>query len=595
MNKNIKYMLVLAIALLSSSCADSFFDKTPQGSIDSSKIDERLLDSYRNSAYSYLGAYWGSSSAAFLDGYVDNGYSRNNWDSNGSAVQSNTLDASLDFGYDTNYAGIRTCNRLITEIDGFTSVPEALRNKYKYEAKAIRAWLYTELTLFFGDLILVETAENDYPEGLKRKPASEIRSWILKELDDAIAGLPDSNDKGYLNKIMTTAIKARAAYYFGNYKEAETAARKVIDSGKYSLHTAPALTADMVKDGAFFEQLIDDPSVDKKKFIQGLFNYQDIWKRDNSSETIIAREYTASEDYGDFTRVTSLMSPNMVEKQAWATIVPIQELVDAYWGVDGKSKPTFTPRATRQKSFSELNAFIDKEVKEKQVTFSQAVASNLPKVLGSEFMAQFKNRDTRLYASIAFPFSSISRFRNNEYQPYIADIVNYGRSGYAFRKMAGADDVASVWSDGYFLSGVDYPIIRLAEMLLIYAEAHTQTTGYDGSAVAELNKLRVRAGMPNVPTGLSKNDALDFIRSERRIELAGEGHRFFDIRLYEDDSRNGGHKGVNAASVVMKGQVFDVVGNPGAELRWEKRLMLMPIPTTALDKNKIGDQQNPGY
>lgn len=595
MIKNIKYVWVLVFGLLASSCSDNFFDKTPQNSIDKSKIDERLLDSYRNSVYSYLGAYWGSSAAVFLDGYVDNGYSRNNWDSNGSAVQSNILDASLDFGYNTDYSGIRACNRLITEVDGFEAVPEAIRNKYKNEAKAIRAWLYTELTLFFGDLILVEVPENDYPEGLKRQPASEIRSWILRELDEAIAGLPETNDKGYLDKTMTLAIKARAAYYFGNYKEAEAAARKVIDSGKYSLHTAPAMTDDMVKDGAFFAQLIDDPNVDKKKFIQGLFNYQDIWKTDDCSETIIATEYTASENYGDFYRVTALMTPNMVEKQAWATIVPIQELVDAYWTTDGKTKPTLRTLADRQKSFSELNKFIDEEVANKKITFSEAVATNLPKVMSSDFMAQFKNRDTRLYASIAFPFSSISRFRDNEFQPYIADIVNYGRSGYAFRKMAGADDVASVWDDGYFFSGIDYPIIRLAEMMLIYAESHTQTAGYDSSVVAELNKIRVRAGMPNAPTGLSKNDALEFIRSERRLELAGEGHRYFDIRLYEDNTRNGGYKGNNAASAVMKGQIFDVVGNPGAELRWDQRLMFMPLPTTALDKNKINDQQNPGY
>ena len=133
-------------------------------------------------------------------------------------------------------------------------------------------------------------------------------------------------------------------------------------------------------------------------------------------------------------------------------------------------------------------------------------------------------------------------------------------------------------------------------MLLIYAEAHTQNTGYDGSAVAELNKLRVRAGMPNVPTALSKNDALDFIRKERRIELAGEGLRFFDIRLYEDNQRNGGYKGSEAASAVMTGKIYDVVGNPGVDKVWNQRLMYMPLPTTALDKNKnSGMNQNPGY
>lgn len=595
MNKAIKYILVAAAGVLLSGCSEDFFTKTPQNTLDASKIDERLVDSYRNSVYGYMGGAWGNSSAPFLDGYVDNGYSRNNWDSNGSAVQSNTLNAALGFGYDYDYQGVRACNKVISDLDNFENVSQNIREKYKNESKVIRAWLYTELTLFYGDVILIDEAENDYPEGLKRTPAAEVRAWILKELDEAIAGLPETNNPGYLNKTMALAIKARAAYYFGNYKEAEIAARKVIDSGKYALHTAPELTPDMLKDAEFFKALIDDPSVDKDKFIRGLFNYQDIWKADNSTETIIAEEFIASEQYGDFYRVTALMAPNQVTKQAWATIVPIQELVDAYWMVDGKTLPTLTDRETRKTSYINLDNAMNDVIAEEEVSFSEAVSKNMDQVLDSEFIKQFKNRDTRLYASICFPFSSISRFRDGEYQPYIADIVNYGRSGYTFRKMAGADDVASVWDDKYYLSGVDYPVIRLAEMMLIYAEAHTQTTGYDASVTAELNKLRVRAGMPNVPTGLSKNEALDFIRSERRIELAGEGHRFYDIRLYEDDTRNGGYKGIHAASAVMKGQVRDVAGNPGAELKWASRLMYMPLPTTALDKNKVTGLQNPGY
>ena len=78
--------------------------------------------------------------------------------------------------------------------------------------------------------------------------------------------------------------------------------------------------------------------------------------------------------------------------------------------------------------------------------------------------------------------------------------------------------------------------------------------------------------------------------------MAGEGLRFFDIRLYEDDTRNGGFKGTEAASVVMRGQIKDVVGKLGAKKIWAPRLMYMPLPTTALDKNKnAGMKQNPGY
>ena len=595
--KKIIQVALVVFALTGTGCSDSFFDKKPQGSLDPSKIDERLITSYRDAVYRYVGVPLSGYDAVFLDGYADNGYSRNSWDSNGSAVQSNTLSADLDFGYETCYAGIRACNKLIHEIDQYPSVESVMREKYKNEARVMRAWLYTSLTLYFGDVPLITSPQNDYPEGLSRTSAKEIREWVLKELDEAFSILPEANEKGRFNKAMTSAIKARAAYYFGNYAEAEKAARYVIEKGGYKLHEVSALSTDMQKDAEFFKQLVDfnASGINETSFIKGLFNYQNIWRADNSPETIVAKEYLPTEENGSWVRVTAFMSPNMVNKQAWATIVPIQELVDAYWMVDGKTKPNLPSMEQRINDYKEMSAEVQKQISA-EVSFSKAVHAMTGSLVKKPYMNQFRNRDSRLYASIVFPFSSISRFRMDEYQQYIPDIVNYGRSGFTFRKMTGVENVISAWGDAYYITGVDFPVIRLAEMLLVYAEAHTQTTGYDESVTAELNKLRIRAGMPVVPNSLSKNEALDFIRAERRIELAGEGLRFLDIRLYEDNQRNGGYKGAEAASTVMKGQIRDVVGNPGTQLTWAPRLMYMPLPTTALDKNKSKEmKQNEGY
>lgn len=598
--KNIIKSGLLATALLAVGCGDDFFEKTPQGSLDPSKIDETLLANFKNSIYQYRGGLsLNGYSAIFLDGYADNGYSRNSWDSNGASVQANTLNAGQNYGYDGFYSGIRACNQIIEKTNTFQKVPESLRTKYIAEARVMRAWLYGSLTLYFGDVPFVPSLAEEFPSGLVRTPANEVRTWVLKELDEAIADLPTSNDRGAFNKWMAYGVKARMAYYFGKYDQAEAAARQVIDNGGYRLHTIASKTSDMVKDGEFFKKFVDFSTygIDEEKFINGIFNYQDIWKRDNSPETIIAREYIANEREGTWQRVTTLLTPNLVDKQAWATIAPIQELVDAYWLADGKTRPTLNTMTQRIEDYKTLKQEVDAlKPTMPNKTYSEAVHSIVNTLPSKAYMSQYKNRDSRLYASIVFPFSSVSRFVPDAYQEYVPDIVNYGRTGFAFRKMTGADDVVSAYGGSYFVTGVDFPVMRLAEMLLIYAEARTQNTGYDGNVVTELNKLRQRAGMPDVPSGLSKNDALDFIRLERRIELAGEGFRFFDIRLYEDDTRNGGYKGTQAASVVMTGQIQDVVGNPGAKKTWVPRLMYMPIPTTALDKNKNpGMTQNQGY
>lgn len=599
--KNIFKSILVVLVVLGTSCSDDFFDKTPQDALDPSKIDERLVANLRNSVYGLLDG----TDQIFVDGYADNGFSRNSWDSYGLVVQTNTLTADDDFGYAYYYTSIRTCNNLISKIGTFEKVEPALREKYANEARVMRAWIYMNLTLRYGDVPLVTSVSNDYPGGIERTPATQVRQWVLNELTEAIAALPEVNDKGYFNKAMASAVKARAAYYFGNYTEAAAAARYVIDNGGYQLNTVSKLTDKMQNDANFFKTLVDFNSlgITESAFIQGIFNYAGIWEADNSTETIIAKEYAATEKQGDFSRVTALMSPNQVGKEAWATIVPIQDLVDAYWSIDGKTKPTLAPVADRNAAYKTLYDKIraimagpdgNASTTADNLTFSQAEQSILSEVIADPYMAQYKNRDSRLYASIVFPFSAINKHVSGAYQQYIADIVNYGRSGFTFRKMSGADDVVSVWGDGYYLSGIDFPIMRLAEMLLIYAEAHTQTVGYDASVTTELNKLRDRCGMPQVPTTMAKADAIDFIRSERRIELAGEGLRFYDIRLYEDDSRNGGIKGSHAASVVMQGQTYDVVGNPAVLKTWAPRLKYMPIPVTSMDKNpKL--TQNDGY
>ena len=96
--------------------------------------------------------------------------------------------------------------------------------------------------------------------------------------------------------------------------------------------------------------------------------------------------------------------------------------------------------------------------------------------------------------------------------------------------------------------------------------------------------------MPDVPASFaSKDEALNFIRNERRIELAGEGQRFADMRRYGNDY----------CKQVMTGPSY-APGSPGGgkytivDKQWNDRGMLLPIPTSAMDYNPLLEQ-NPGY
>jgi starch-binding outer membrane protein, SusD/RagB family len=74
-----------------------------------------------------------------------------------------------------------------------------------------------------------------------------------------------------------------------------------------------------------------------------------------------------------------------------------------------------------------------------------------------------------------------------------------------------------------------YSLMRFSEVLLIYAEAHAQASSPDEPAYNAINKVRNRAGLPDLPTGLNTAAFVDSVIAERGWELAGEGQRWFDL------------------------------------------------------------------
>lgn len=82
------------------------------------------------------------------------------------------------------------------------------------------------------------------------------------------------------------------------------------------------------------------------------------------------------------------------------------------------------------------------------------------------------------------------------------------------------------------------PLFRLAELYLNFAEAAYQSAGPDQqvggmSAREAVNIVRERVGMPGLPAGLSKADFERRYRKERRVELAFEDHRYYDVRRWK--------------------------------------------------------------
>lgn len=141
--------------------------------------------------------------------------------------------------------------------------------------------------------------------------------------------------------------------------------------------------------------------------------------------------------------------------------------------------------------------------------------------------------------------------------------------GFSISKYVLRNDILSVQQDlnGMLDADNNIPVIRYAEILLIYAEA-LYRNGKETEAFAELNKIRARAGLDPLD---GTEDFMEKLMHERRIELAFEGHRFIDLRRW--------------------GLLEEVLGPLGYRSETEG---LLPVPQTERDLNP-NLTQNPGY
>lgn len=589
MNKiklNIKNLALYALlSIVFSGCVD--LDVNPPATIGPNAFWKNEKDAWYGLNACYA---WMPGCDVYSDAYVDNAFNHHAHESYGQSIQTASMNASQNIGY--GYNDTRTFNVFLNNVDKCV-MPEDLKTRMKAEARVLRANSFLSMNLLFGKVSLItEVVEYDAPN-IPRNSVEDVQKFIMDELDTAILILPENYSGGYLNekgritKWAALALKARAALYWGKYDVAEASAREIMKKGPFSLFKVTTLNEKQQKEADEMENYVDFQAlgIDKEKFVKGIFSYEGIWLTENANpdnpEYILTRQYMGGNaDYGDFMRYTQLRPDQM--NGGWASVEPIQSLVDAYWKVDGKSIPAALSAETRADRYAEIMNDLEASGK----TISEFVAGEGGNLKNYAYTHEFRNRDSRLYASILFPFKGwyetdmgadfVYRWMHTNNDP---------KGGYIFRKLQPLSSNTVIWGTNYVAEG-DYPVYRYAEVLLTFAEARVHNTGWDAEVRDALNELRDRCGMPSVPQALGKEEALEFIRNERRIELAGEGHRYNDIRRY----------GKEYAAKCMNYTLHSIDNNYHFEMKWDDRLMLMPIPQSAMDLNPLlREDQNPGY
>ncbi len=183
-----------------------------------------------------------------------------------------------------------------------------------------------------------------------------------------------------------------------------------------------------------------------------------------------------------------------------------------------------------------------------------------PNETGSGFdpAKPYENRDPRMYATLTFP--------GDMYMGKIIDDKRFAITGFGMKKFsiydkeAPPDDKASLVDRQ---SETNFIVLRYADVLMMYAEARNETSGADGTVYAALKEIRDRVDMPEIKAGLNQAQMREAIRTERRIEFAGEATYYNDIRRWKtiETVMNSDAKKYNGA--FLEKRKFDVKGITG--------------------------------
>ena len=372
------------------------------------------------------------------------------------------------------YKGIARANTILNSLDNATdNLTEERLNQLRGEASFFRACFYSYLIFLYGDVPFITdyiTIDEAFATG--RTDKAVILEQIYKDFDVAIEHLPRSySGLQRVTKGAAYAFKARTATWMLDYPTARDAAKACMDLNVYSLHA----------------------------------------------------------DYGELFQPSTSVSPEFI-----FTIPRSRELTGSGLSVNSMITRNSGGNATAQPSWELFCSYTCTDGK--PIDESDRFDRKLP----------FKNRDPRCAATfVEFGTPHLGFI----YDPGAATVLNLSTNTMVTNKDALLNDQYAAYNGMCLKKGVDQDwvtyketdmdvkIMRYADVLLMYAEAKIELDEIDGSTLNAINEVRARA-YKKVPTQITTYPAVmetdqdrlrTILRTERRVELAWENRRWFDL------------------------------------------------------------------
>ncbi|MDD3907813.1 MAG: RagB/SusD family nutrient uptake outer membrane protein [Bacteroidales bacterium] len=431
--------------------------------------------------------------------------------------------------YQYEYNRIRRINEFLYGLETYAKYDKEVVKLMQAQARFFRAYLHFMLVRNHGSIVIRDYIDGPNEAFKARSPENECWDFIEKDLDFAAENLPDEWDKNNFGRLTKGAV--------------------------YGFKSRAMLYAKRWDKAAEAAQKV----VDKEGTLYGLLpNYADVFKQtDLCKETVLGYRFhgqlTHSVLFDKLYSPKGDFAPENTDVKCLA--VPTQEMVDAYYMADGSKFDWDNPEHKAD---------------------------------------PYKNREPRFYASVLY--------NGAQWKGRIIETFVGGKDGF---KEFGIDNYPNTTTTGYYLRKMinektdnmaqkgttAWSEVRYAEVLLNQAEALNEA-GKSGEALAPLNKVRQRAKLPNV-TETNQSNLRQIIREERKIELAFEGQRYWDLRRWRIALDVLGKKRMHGMKITKNTDNtfnYEIVDCDGKDRFFEERYYQFPIPLNEIQNNPLCKQ-----
>ncbi len=508
-----------------------------------------------------------------LDQAADNSYPGAEWMWGRTTIYTGALapnnvppgpgDNGGSWNWENTYRRIRRTNLFIKKVTEST-FPADYKTKRLAEARYLRAFFYHYLWKAYGGVPIITVPLDNLAQGdsinRPRNTMAETYKFITDELTAIADVLPmkvSGADFGRPTKGAALTLRGWVELYNASalrnptndltrWQKAAATNKQVMDLGVYTLF----------------------PDFEKMFYVEN----------NNNTEVIFDRQYKSIVKGH---QREGRQGPAFVNgiQQSWGNLAPTQELVDDYAMDNGKT------------------------IKE----------------TGSGYNPQdpYKNREKRFYQSIIYDGSTwqgdimkMQRGIGAKNEIDLGSANDVSNTGYYGRKTLD-ERITGQASLAQSLGGNNYIYFRLGEVLLSYAEAQNEAVGPDASVLDAVNKIRARGALPTVEKTygtVTKDQMRAIIRRERRVELAFEDKRWWDVLRWKIANGPNGVLDKQATGMVIEAKNGTLTYTPTRIFSkvFTDKMYLMPIPQGVLDQNPaIRKQtggpdgwvngQNPGY